>query len=402
MLVDRELEDQYIYCARPEGLNDPMEGLRDVVWQGDHILWTNFFKHYLRSLQVFGLIFEFVGHARLLTDDDIQVGYSLRWLLDREPLTTAMYERLAEHSDLSSLITGVVDRELRYDELLFTLRHFHHDAIEVMKSDVLGFSTAIGLVTATPRQDIPAVLEHLDDQALHLKRTTLRPQTAYDYNRNMLMIDYPKRYLQRLQSLLYFDWYAACFAGAAGNSSLWSHYGDRHRGACLIYDSLSTERGTLKAVKYTSQPPPVYFFQEMGTLTKEELLKTWYQDPQGNTSAYARHLGEDEIDQWRKRRVDNLFEGISWKSSDWEHEQESRLILVDVLKDRYADPGERRIRYSFTDLAGIAFGIRMDERDKIAVMDIVEQKCHQHQRTDFLYYQAFFSPQDGRIGMRQI
>ena len=46
----RELEEQTIYFASPEELNDPMEGLRDIVWDGDKIVWTNFFKHYIFCL----------------------------------------------------------------------------------------------------------------------------------------------------------------------------------------------------------------------------------------------------------------------------------------------------------------------------------------------------------------
>ena len=33
----QELERQTIYFARPEQLNDPMEGFRDIFWAGDHI-----------------------------------------------------------------------------------------------------------------------------------------------------------------------------------------------------------------------------------------------------------------------------------------------------------------------------------------------------------------------------
>ena len=32
-----ELEKQTIYFASPDDLNDPMEGLRNIVWNGDRI-----------------------------------------------------------------------------------------------------------------------------------------------------------------------------------------------------------------------------------------------------------------------------------------------------------------------------------------------------------------------------
>ena len=46
----RELEEQTIYFAGPDELNDPMEGLRDIVWNGDQIVWTHFLKHYIFCL----------------------------------------------------------------------------------------------------------------------------------------------------------------------------------------------------------------------------------------------------------------------------------------------------------------------------------------------------------------
>ena len=53
LLGDRkELEKQEIYFARPDQLNDPMEGFKDVFWQGDRIVWTNLIKNYLLSLQI--------------------------------------------------------------------------------------------------------------------------------------------------------------------------------------------------------------------------------------------------------------------------------------------------------------------------------------------------------------
>jgi hypothetical protein len=43
----QELEKQEIYFAAPEELNDPMEGYKDLVWNGDEIAWRNLLRHYL-------------------------------------------------------------------------------------------------------------------------------------------------------------------------------------------------------------------------------------------------------------------------------------------------------------------------------------------------------------------
>ena len=46
----QELEKQEIYFSSLEGLNDPMEGLTEVVFQGDVIVWENLFRHFIGCL----------------------------------------------------------------------------------------------------------------------------------------------------------------------------------------------------------------------------------------------------------------------------------------------------------------------------------------------------------------
>ena len=43
----KELENQEIYFSSPKELNDPAEGYFEIYWDGDIILWKNFFSHYL-------------------------------------------------------------------------------------------------------------------------------------------------------------------------------------------------------------------------------------------------------------------------------------------------------------------------------------------------------------------
>lgn len=45
-----ELNNLDIYFAHPGELNDPMEGVMDIFWHGDEVLWRNFMKHYLMCL----------------------------------------------------------------------------------------------------------------------------------------------------------------------------------------------------------------------------------------------------------------------------------------------------------------------------------------------------------------
>jgi hypothetical protein len=50
ILKKNELQKQEVFFAKPENLNDPMEGFRDVFWKGDEIVWRNLLRHYLLCL----------------------------------------------------------------------------------------------------------------------------------------------------------------------------------------------------------------------------------------------------------------------------------------------------------------------------------------------------------------
>ena len=47
----KELENQEIYFASLDELNDPMEGFRNIVFKGDKIVWQNLFRHYFKCLE---------------------------------------------------------------------------------------------------------------------------------------------------------------------------------------------------------------------------------------------------------------------------------------------------------------------------------------------------------------
>ena len=70
----KELENQEIYFASPEELNDPMEGFRDLVFKGDKIVWRNFFKHYLLCLERVSSLYIVAGEEHhKITQDSIPV-----------------------------------------------------------------------------------------------------------------------------------------------------------------------------------------------------------------------------------------------------------------------------------------------------------------------------------------
>ena len=43
-----DLKNSVIYFANLSELNDPMEGFIDIYFKGDHVIWRNLFRNYIR------------------------------------------------------------------------------------------------------------------------------------------------------------------------------------------------------------------------------------------------------------------------------------------------------------------------------------------------------------------
>lgn len=234
-----------------------------------------------------------------------------------------------------------------------------------------------------------------------------------------IVLDFPEQYIDRLGTIMYPNWYVACFAKNHSHAAMWGNYADGHRGVCLKFfaspdsenrPSLRLRRITgwsstgpmtsysplrFQEVTYTSRFPPVDFFTSIGRLPAASLRSQWYTDDDGTVSGVGRQvLSED--DAWKTAYWDQYETSLTTKLTDWSHEAEYRLVISGSLIDY--EPAERRkLRYEFADLAGVIFGIRTAPTDRLAIIDIVRAKCRETSRSEFPFYQARYSPLTGLI-----
>ena len=121
----QELKRQEIYFAKPEELNDPMEGYRDVIWQGDRIVWNNFFYHYISCLMQTFVEAIVIGDKFAVTTDTIPVRnpHGSHPPAFASTLTDHIYKRTFEQLNLDKLITrlGTAQHAARRDEVLLYL-----------------------------------------------------------------------------------------------------------------------------------------------------------------------------------------------------------------------------------------------------------------------------------------
>ncbi len=450
---DQELETQNIYFAHPKQLNDPMEGYRDVYWQGDFIVWKNLFRHYLLCLERFCSLLTIVGETQPLTEIEIPV------FLSESDFPTTNYKALFSeivstffsNPNIIALIKGISERSspVRREELFFYLRAIHQIAMgaiyKIHHSN--GLATYKENIDTRANQFLSEILQlnwfevlersvkekkHLDEVlsaifAVH-KQTSAQldiinrcnQDNVSDYkNRNFVISDFPENYISKLEQLIYPEWYVACFMSDFSNSSVWGHYGKNHSGVCLIFKAdavgesfnlnLQTMTGgswnkthgftpshgfishKFEQVDYVKGFGDIDFFRYLGRLSITQLNASWYFD-EGNRSICADDMLSDE-EAWRARYWSNFHRDILIKSDDWKYEKEYRLILTSNLSS-FSDKKDRLLQYDFHSLEGLIFGIKTSLEDKIKIVKIIERKCKELGRKDFKLYQARYSPKD--------
>ena len=445
----QELETQTIHFAKPGELNDPMENFRNVVWIGDKIVWTNLLKHYTFCLLVSYFLYSITRDSDEFDVDEIPI--PPRWDLPPNPyireLFDDMWRRFLNSQNIPEIIETLANtnRKFTYGDLELFLGVLQ--AVFIRENYELVFQLGIISDSKIHHQinQLPTVKELLEQiliallqledceneekfenvaKTIEAMRDVYRliflskySNVCFPSTRNVLrmILDFPKYYLNEIEELLWPKWYTACFTKNCQNSSLWGHYGDKHRGACLIFESEETDGKNgiklycasddsdkmipFQEIRYRDKLNEVEFFQSICVLPVNDLMKLWYVDEDDNISEFA--PPSDGIDLWLKRYWDCFYRNITSKSKDWEYEQEHRLILHENWSgfswNGIGERTNRELTYNFNSLKGIIFGIKTSDEEKSRIMDIVLRKCADTKRTEFKFFQAYYSPKDGDI-----
>ena len=456
-LLDKyhELENQTIYFASPDELNDPMEGLRDIVWSGDKIVWEKFFKHYTLCLHLSFLKLKITLNSKEFKGDDIPIlnGWNHLSTPDALRLFNDIWREFRSLPYIPEIIEALAssNRKIRHTELKYYLQMIHpfflpeikeiyieHGLIPESERDSLPDELSVATVfksilasiklfdEARTEDEINAALQQIAmiDYSNRLKHLRIIrqhkhriPIEAYWNSRQLVFADFPMVYLKEIERLLYPKWYTACFVEHYHNSSVWGHYAGDHKGVCLIFESNGFElyQGAgnsvcptqLAKIKYITKPAEVDFFRSIGRLTGHDIREHWYTDDEGNISDCASHIPRDgdmdsaEMVEWRNRHSITFYRDITAKTKDWEYEQEYRLTLEDGLSE-FKGKKSRTLRYSFSSLKGIIFGINTSDEHRLRIIEIIEKKCEDCERTDFKFYQAYYSHETSDIQKYEI
>ena len=451
-----ELERQAIFFSAPEKLNDPMEGFRDIVWTGDRIVWVNLFRDYVNCLHwSFHHILVFGDEFRFEPSD---VRSAPPWNAPPTPaakeLSYAIWVQVRDRAQIVQFAEKleVIQWQARKAELTSYLRVVHIHALDTIRrtyvengmiSEQDWSDTSVAPINLNSLAEAFDLLEQLEGERFAdevfsvFDRGSAQNALIYKYNNRAsgdsvaylnkldVIFHFPSLYVEQLNGLLWPDWYAACFTKNPNNSSMWAHYGSGHTGACLIFNAQETVHGLsidlnqiigwgggrdgsarenwafrptpFYEVHYQEKPEEVDFYRTIGALPGKPLLDLWHTNESGMVSSAADHtMSAHDENQWREKYWDIFYRNIGFKTQDWAYEQEFRLVRYSLVGD-FSKSKHRTLAYEFSSLSGIIFGIRTSDQDKQKIIEIVERKCRETNRTDFQFYQAYYSHEHGDI-----
>ncbi|MDE0636596.1 MAG: DUF2971 domain-containing protein [Candidatus Poribacteria bacterium] len=434
----QELQTQTIYFASPEELDDPMEGLRDIIWIGDEIVWTNFLKHYVFCMHRSYFLLQTAKKFTTIDVDSMPIFE--RWDQLTIPLEQIIFDdiwnRFYHLPNVPEIIAALANtkRKIRNIELASYLRFITFVLIdEIQKSHIDHKLTSEFVGTPfSEKYPVDIALESLcnfikNNETIENVRTfdalfqlserdiarlsLLVPQSINSRNIDILIkFNIAKVYLEQLEKLLWPKWYTACFTKSYHNSSVWANYTDGHQGVCLIFEaaendnlnSLELNEENTKSsrtfpfheVHYADRPGEIDFFRTICRITMSTLKELWYTGQDGTLSECAAHIkSKSDEDDWKESYWKNFFRDVTTKIKDWAHEQEYRLVLEDGLS-QFNEKGSRKLTYDFNSLKGIIFGMKTSVEDKRKIIEIINDK---NRAADFNFFQAFYSSKYGDI-----
>lgn len=443
-----ELQNLDIYFASPEELNDPLEKDLNVIWKGDEIAFRGLFKHYLYVLSHLYYDVQFINPTKKIDVEHLDVFVSEVALKDPEMsvMFWDIYKEFFDSKIINTFPSRMADSGKKFtaDEIVCLFRAIHLYAYMVVSSKIQKhftnrdplqekeyndtyqwvknwreYSKIINyLGNLAEPQDVISLINSLISQQEQYKNYTNKMFADKDtFNINVLSFDFPELYVRQITKLIYVNWYIACFSTSFRNEPMWSHYADQENGICLCFkaniknnesflplsglgsDDETMHEYKLAPVKYLDLPPEINFFTSLGGLPFSVIKKFMLCDY--DSASFSSCLKAYEDANWRITYADKFQESVCTKNKNWSYEQEYRLFYLDVLGRMSSTPLKRVGHYIFDSLEGIIFGRRVASEDKRHIIEIVRQHCKMRNRSQFYFFELYYSTITNRLECRE-
>lgn len=449
----KELEDEYVYFASQEELNDPMEGFINFYWRGDTVVWENLLKHYIFTLALCFERFYFSNGELSFNKAFIPIFFDEQ-KLKRIPF--GLFLKTIADSFLNDIevqefleFIKVYNRKVFRDELNFYLKslnsialfyvtdffHKTYGSFCIKKMPYNGLFKKLtnlykplineqGKKKTTELFNIlaPFLKQGMDLFNISFKQEYEQKMDKSDFEAKTFFISYfPAFYADRIREIAFPKLYYSCFMSSYENIANWGYYADSNKGCCLIFEpeikdnsfclNLQSKKENffldsykIHKVSYSKKIPEIDFFSHLGNLQNiaKEIESSWYLNRNGEHSkTHQMPKTKTEEAEWKQKYNDLLEKLATIKLPAWKNENEYRIFLHDGFECS-SDKESRKFRYSFERLKGIAFGVNTSESDKVKIINLMTKKCNDYGRKDFKFYQANVNKENGKIELADL
>ena len=360
----KELENQEVFFQSTDKLNDPMEGFMDFIFKGDEVVWKSLITHFVFCFQQVAFTYKVIEEKIQLNNKIIPIKQIL---------------------DLSK-------KQFYFDLLGDSNKNKFYQFI---KKDSI------------TREDLRAFLKEINYSFLQDFVFLEKENFKNDNLKNLqFILNFYSHYLEDIEQFTYPRIYIASFLEEPSNSSVWGNYGQNHTGVCLIFETNDEmyipfiKQGLeLKKVYYHGDFEEINFFESLGKIP-EPLVKNFYIDENKNKSRFYDTVLNNQ-EEWRKSFWNRYETNKLVKTKDWEYEKEYRIVF-NGLTDYEIDEKDRKLKYDFSCLKGVIFGIKTPQNKKDEIIDIIKSKCHENNISDFEFYQAFYCKESKNIQHKKL
>jgi hypothetical protein len=417
----KELENQEIFLSKMNSLNDPMEGISNIIWKGDDVLYRNLLTCFYRATYfVYTLII-----PSLPKDSKINQSHVWAQTSAKKNLDTKHYNAYMDGLQYFLNLKGIKDTikflssenfEVNSNELKFLLKIIS----PLVESIILKITYKV-LKKNKLESHIDTIIKDLNSHIDNLSKPLKDKKYSHDFmwifcnrylninpiierNTNSLKSfdsDFVPLFVSKLESFINPSFRIACFTSEKGvnNSSVWSSYADSHKGVALKFnmdfsykvkltDNQTAEYFGLRPVNYKPKINEINFFKSMHELDAIT-LNEWKKDIFGNKTK----IDIDIAIAIANSDKDLVLDVMTTKTIDWKHEDEFRLFVT-YRNEEYK---HLKAKYDFDLLEGVIFGINTKEEDKVNIVDIITRKCHENNIKEFCFYQAYYDRNSGKI-----
>lgn len=422
-----EISNHSFRMAAKEELNDPLEEYISVYWCGDNAAYEGLLRNYICSF--YNILSAF------FVDPRVNIIKEYPWLvalpdihyLDNVPQGTHMHnvaDRFLARGEISAVTRYLSQydnekgnyRQRNSETLLFCLYLIQgiafKDCVDEMKAagllnddypdlyiDVSDSIKALQAITESYDAEKEAALtvafnrvnsETFENIVIRIRNEYSDKNNDLSPKENMFILraDFPRIYVERLREIIYPKSYVTCFSSEYNISSMWGNYADRHKGACLIYETgnddymnltqLNDEQkkrvqtlhcgdiAPILKVDYGGEVVKRNFFDSLGRLTHSQ-VNAWLT---GKDGVRSRCFHPTDFDEWRSKYWADLNRICCTKMPSWSYEKEYRIMVNDSMYEVEGDICY--CGYERKQLQGVIFGLKTGLDDKIRLLQAVK------------------------------